>query len=522
MEDENIGYWLKGVPYVISNNKRYYNIKNVAFFSDSNVAFSVKSVKNTNEDYCLFPFPVECKKIRDYFLINLNGQVGGQTYVNGNVHTTTKIHDPIKIKNFRVKIENKLLYLFPGSFTFDKYPHIKFNYMGKQYDTIRKIADVDYSKIRLINPNYESIAILNIIKKEYNFKSSKYGAAISQNLIQEFEKSVNLNKVKDEKFVCNPHLRFSILNKERPKIKKSFDLKDRLLLPSMPKMEFKDKKTLSTLEHWGQRKLLLTEIEFLTRNTSPNKDYVFIYAGAAPGKHIPLLSLMFPNIKVFELWDPTKFEIPENELSEKFILNNEIFTDDVAKSLKKKYKHERVLFLSDIRRTTMDEDIIEDMKWQSDWVKILRPRASLLKFRLPWDNKSTKYLKGSILIQPWAPINSTETRLEVLHKDDFEEIEYSHKTYEQQMFYFNDVIRKNGYFDVPFEGFDNSLFTPSKKNKREKHSMYDHCYDCSCELWLLHNYVKKFKNTISFDELTERLRCIEKRCLFAVFKLGDC
>ena len=50
--------------------------------------------------------------------------------------------------------------------------------------------------------------------------------------------------------------------------------------------------------HWGQRKLLLSEIDFLTDfiDLSKNKQKILIiYAGAADGKHISLLSKMFPN-----------------------------------------------------------------------------------------------------------------------------------------------------------------------------------------------------------------------------------
>jgi hypothetical protein len=56
-----------------------------------------------------------------------------------------------------------------------------------------------------------------------------------------------------------------------------------------------------TLVHWGQRKLLLTEIEFLTRYGHLSD--TVIYAGAAPGTHTAVLAALFPKHK-FHLHSP--------------------------------------------------------------------------------------------------------------------------------------------------------------------------------------------------------------------------
>lgn len=72
-----------------------------------------------------------------------------------------------------------------------------------------------------------------------------------------------------------------------------------------------------TVVHYGQRKLLLSEIEFLTNvcislpAKLKHKRIVVIYAGAAPGDHIDLLYSMFPFIK-FVLVDPAKFSVEPN------------------------------------------------------------------------------------------------------------------------------------------------------------------------------------------------------------------
>ena len=58
--------------------------------------------------------------------------------------------------------------------------------------------------------------------------------------------------------------------------------------------------------HWGQRKLLLSEIQFLAQHLDKLK-YV-IYAGAAPGNKAFWLSQLFPSIK-FILVDPVPFQM---------------------------------------------------------------------------------------------------------------------------------------------------------------------------------------------------------------------
>jgi hypothetical protein len=209
--------------------------------------------------------------------------------------------------------------------------------------------------------------------------------------------------------------------------------------------------------HWGQRKLFLSEIIFLNEcyNLYNNKEEkVFIYAGAAGGHHLVLLSIMFPDIKLL-LYDPAKFAIKENN---KIKIFNQYFTQDTANELK---KYKNALFCSDIRRDASDDNmILEDMKWQSDWVKTINPHASLLKFRGLWpknnDTKNKenyfKYLDGDLYMQQYAPVKSTEMRL--LSKRDihkYNDKEYSKIDIEESCFFFNQVVRQNYYYDHKYE-----------------------------------------------------------------------
>ena len=55
----------------------------------------------------------------------------------------------------------------------------------------------------------------------------------------------------------------------------------------------------------GQSKLLMAEIEFLTKvsRVYPLTQILCLYVGSAPGSHILLLTELFPTIN-FMLWDP--------------------------------------------------------------------------------------------------------------------------------------------------------------------------------------------------------------------------
>jgi hypothetical protein len=66
--------------------------------------------------------------------------------------------------------------------------------------------------------------------------------------------------------------------------------------------------------HWGQRKLILSEMRFITKVIGElginvddtNTKIPLIYPGAAPGTHIMLLMEMFPQIVMY-MWDPAIF-----------------------------------------------------------------------------------------------------------------------------------------------------------------------------------------------------------------------
>lgn len=232
------------------------------------------------------------------------------------------------------------------------------------------------------------------------------------------------------------------------------------LTPDFPRKRYVKEHFNPKAIHLGQRKLLISEIEFLTRVIRKAKEkeqgkieYSLLYVGAAPGQHIPILSDMFPEIK-FILYDPAKFAIQPSKSIE---IHQTLFTDEEAE----KYKGRKdLLFVSDIRSvprsgyqdpdnvdSEFEEEVLKNLNQQRKWVEDLHPIRSLLKFRLPFtpesDNVTTEYFDGVINFQAYSPSQSAETRLEVGNNPKI--ITYNNTIYEQQMFYFNTNYRIQGF-----------------------------------------------------------------------------
>ena len=246
---------------------------------------------------------------------------------------------------------------------------------------------------------------------------------------------------------------------------------------------------------WGQRKLFMIELEFFSLYWNPDQvpNPIIVYAGAAPGKHIHQLSIMFPNF-TFYLWDPRVFELTP---SDKIHIYQDYFTDDTAQQWSNRND---VFFISDIRTADYKEindsykndwQILQDMYKQQDWHKIIKPVASLLKFRLPYSDTGLPlkidYLDGILLKQPWAPQTSTETRL----------VPYDHSTmkewdcvkYEEQLFYFNTIVREKFTYYNLFDHSSNLLCPPELVND----------YDSTAEAFIISLYLSKYNANPTID-----------------------
>jgi len=231
-----------------------------------------------------------------------------------------------------------------------------------------------------------------------------------------------------------------------------------------------------TVVHWGQRKLLIAEIEFLTicgnEHQSREVDTVVVYAGAAPGTHVKALAKMFPWLQ-FVLVDPAPFTVSPTD---KVKIIQKMFTNELAQELANDIKGQ-IVFISDVRSADYaihkdsEKRIKDDMQAQWDWHIRLKAVRSMLKFRLPWDDAKSTYLDGDLHLPVWGPRSTTECRLITDSQKPQKTRVYDHKKYESQMHYFNVTTRPSVYpHDVKAEGLDR-------------------CYDCRAEVEILRNYL---------------------------------
>lgn len=357
-------------------------------------------------------------------------------------------------------------------------------------------------------------------------------------------------------------------------------------LPNIIEYSDDRKNYINTNCHLGQRKLLLTEIEFFSRFIPFDSDNIVIYAGSASCEHLPIILDMFPRLK-FILIDPNyhlisyKYnyiyqnsevieyrhrnnikknlkernynrnkhlkKITKNLLDVSFLnydksynVLTEIDFNEMKKIkekfFKKGYKNllkdikksrNRVFiiqdyltleltkllsnvikdcyFLSDIRtnlftKYSHDLDILWNSSLQTIYLKNLKPKFSMLKFRPPYlidyndnifknykdnkykdvkkdfdyvkkkykidfiknyDNKKFMYFKSShILLQAWAPRSSGEARLIISRKNiDSKFVHYDETEWSNKFYYFkfyrqygfnsisNGVLDYNGSYD---------------------------------------------------------------------------
>lgn len=197
--------------------------------------------------------------------------------------------------------------------------------------------------------------------------------------------------------------------------------------------------------HIGQRKLLLSEVQFLTTHETK----YCIYAGSAPGHKTHLLSTMFPRVK-FILIDPNKFELKIKKTNHRKIKHRDIvhiyhgyptksntwnknkkISEMNSVEIKKmltfiklsKYKifiiedyYTLLLseifsqlanksFISDIRSNIKSKeypsnlDLIWNKSMMYNWIYKLKPDISMIKFRLPFftDTAEEDFLKEDFI-----------------------------------------------------------------------------------------------------------------------------
>lgn len=276
--------------------------------------------------------------------------------------------------------------------------------------------------------------------------------------------------------------------------------------------------------YWGQRKLAIDEIQFLTLYWDPVKvpNPVVVYAGAAPGIHIHFLRLLFPTI-VWHLYDPSdQWAIfADNQL---IFVHREYFTDTIAQEWANGSDKNRLFFISDIRSTDIgtierdllakagieldrtdrpvgDRTVIEnifqqassaerdalwaDMESQARWVRLLKPIKALLKFKMPFIdnrvNQQKNYLKGTVFFRAWGPPRSTETSL--VPDDPIEGVypmgEWSTLEYEEWLTYHRNVVRRRNTYYNPMTKDLSAIDAPELLND----------FDSNLEFFVFRSYL---------------------------------
>lgn len=276
--------------------------------------------------------------------------------------------------------------------------------------------------------------------------------------------------------------------------------------------------------HWGQRKLLLSEIELLmnvykrmkSASVSDSRPSILIvYVGAAPGSHLSYLIDMFIGLMDIKmhLWDrPSRFDIkegpnvsitPTDMVDPAMTGDTEgFFTDIVVQKYLQRYgSGNNIVFISDIRDRASEETVLADMRLQEGWVKTLNPYACYLKFRPPYmGDVDLTYLAGTIHTQVWSRIKSSETRL--LAFRPYTDAKYSINDYDRSMAYFNNIIRMSS-FNIPkiAENILGISFAPHLPEEG-----LCTCHDCAREVQIACQYMKMTNMATTKDSLESLIK----------------
>lgn len=246
--------------------------------------------------------------------------------------------------------------------------------------------------------------------------------------------------------------------------------------------KYRDVRTASDRRHFGQRKLLISEVEFLTLVFSRGEEILrgrrvaVAYAGAAPGTHIPLLVALFPGVDCWVLVDPAKFDRTVARAGVEIV--NSYFTDATARELRARFPAGEwcLLLVSDIRTQPTEDEIAANMAMQAGWARAAVVDGGLFKFRLPYSDaypRMFRYLSGHLYIQAWPRVNSAETRLAFFARAGaLLEEEYDCRFYEVVMNIFNNTVRSHHSFHHPLG------------------AAFPYSYDCVRELFVWLCYVE--------------------------------
>lgn len=267
----------------------------------------------------------------------------------------------------------------------------------------------------------------------------------------------------------------------------SFTPRDQFLTPSSPRLPYQSGRK-PPIFHSGQRKLFFGELQFFLQYLKED-DAIVVYIGSSPGHHLNALFPLFPRLR----WHNYDIRPPQYDYQGYDVtIYPRYFTDEDAHSWGVIARTNPVYFISDIRKegkgliyemyraredhyrslgliltltgvnddfviTTahqgarhvydrlaaaaaikIDNDVEEGMRDQLRWHRIMNPRNSHLKFRLPWKyqpDSTYRYANGTIWWQIYSRPTSTETRF--VPQDNRGEVDWSPLVYDEQCFAHN-------------------------------------------------------------------------------------
>jgi hypothetical protein len=275
--------------------------------------------------------------------------------------------------------------------------------------------------------------------------------------------------------------------------------------------------------HWGQRKLLMSEILYLLMYTTPTEKYNVIYVGAADGLHINVLVQLFPNV-TFYLFDyrqsMSMWNIKESKtvhVYNMYLINDikyacagipYMMISELITLLKAHEAHEthetHNLFISDLRTANPDIDkhveherkVLSDTYLQFEMAQAMNCPC-MIKWRCLFVNDKTPYLKHpstKILMQCYERNKSSETRL-ICDDPAGASLAYANDTvFEQIMFYHNIKTRFTSYRDIV------ATYTGTALLAHPQHK-FDVHFDNYIECLILIEYIRKYNIwAISLDK----------------------
>lgn len=329
---------------------------------------------------------------------------------------------------------------------------------------------------------------------------------------------------------------------------------------------FPNERTITPNLHIGQRKLFLSELEFLTIYFTQNSQVnpIVLYVGAAPSNHTYYLSQLFPNVK-FILVDSMTFHLfigkrgnshrkkpnklivhlktgntPYNgnvknmdsdivqyitESNARIFIIEDIFTDELAYLLKPL----NCLFISDIRTRhksamyPLECDVVLNLAQQYIWVNILNPPFYMLKFRQPfYTDKINPKMFDTESYRP-TMIKAKAMGISFVENYMSKKLVYLKGKFHLQCFPGQKstetrlISNTLNITTIDIPAYESKLYfynciargyTIHKNNIADNTIGFDHCNDCAKEAQLWHDYCFTIDTSADPIELVKQLSII--------------